>query len=66
MPRNFKEIKITYRRIRGDMIQSFGAMSGFYDPKLPALLAESANVHLRDLRKIIHQQFYKIVYEILI
>ena len=49
-PERLRKLKLptlAYRRIRGDMIQAFKAMNGFYDPKLPALLIKSTHNHLR-------------------
>ena len=45
--RKLKLPTLAYRLIRGDMIQAFKAMNGFYDPKLPALLSKSTCDHLR-------------------
>ena len=45
--RKLKPPTLAYWRIRGDMIQVYKIMNGFYDPKLPMLLVKTENEHLR-------------------
>ena len=45
--RKLKLPTLAYRRIRGDMIQVYKVMNGFYDPNLPTLLVKSKNDQLR-------------------
>ena len=56
-PERLRKLKLPtlgYRRIRGDMIQVYKIMNGFYDPKLPMLLVKTENEHLRGHDKKLH------------